>query len=138
MAHDVLQLVICAPERSPIESAAESVILPGAEGVFTVLPGHTPLLASLTSGVLVARASDGEKTFYAIHGGFAEVIENRVVVLADTVESAEDIDPARAEAARERAAARLKQPGEDMSLLRAEMALRRALTRLSAHSHEGY
>lgn len=137
-ARQVLHLEICTPERTPVRLEASEAIVPGALGVFTVLPGHTPLLATLGVGVLIAHTTAGEDRFFAINGGFAEVAQDRIIVLATTAESDHEIDPSRAEAARERAEQRLKPPlDEDVDMARAEMALRRALARLDAHRRVG-
>jgi F-type H+-transporting ATPase subunit epsilon len=135
---DTLKIEICAPERRPAACDATEVILPGSEGVFTVLPGHTPLLATLGTGVMTVFGVDRQEQFYALNGGFAEVNQDHVVVLTDTAESEHEIDVARAEAARDRAERRLKQREEAIDMARAEAALQRALARLAAKRQEGY
>lgn len=111
---------------------AAEVVVPGEYGVFTVQPGHTPLLSSLGIGVLVARPAQGEPQYFAVHGGFTEVSEDKVLILAQTAEETEEIDLARAEAAMERAERRLKTREEDIDDMRAELALRRAIARINA------
>jgi len=123
---------ICAPAFRPVTHEAESVIVPGEAGVFTVMPGHTPVLAALTSGVLVVRESGLQKKFYAVHGGFAEVREDTVRILADEVEPAESIDRDAAQADLERAVEGLKKPGMHGDLAKAELAAVRSRARIQA------
>lgn len=138
MADDVLTLEVCAPEAALVTLEVSEVMLPGESGVFTVHPGHTPLLSLLTPGVLIATDTAGEHHHFAVHGGFAEVRENQVRVLADTFEAQADIDVARAEAAEQRAEDRLRKPVENMDWNRAEVALARATARLRASEKHGY
>lgn len=138
MAEGLLQLKLSAPEHEPVEIEATEIVVPGSAGVFTVLPGHTPLLTTLTQGVLIAYRPDADAVFCAIHEGFAEVLGDRIVVLADTMELSESIDAARAQAARERAEERLQGPGHGRSVQRAEAGLSRAIARLQAQRREEY
>ncbi len=135
---DQIHLELCAPDHEPVELDAEQVIIPGADGVFTVLPGHTSLLTTLTRGTVIATAPGGEQEFFAVHEGFTEVKGDRIVILADTLERRSAIDRDRAESARERAQARLDKPDEDTVTNRAELALARAIARLQAHGGEEY
>lgn len=134
----MLTVEIATPGHAPRRFEAAEVVLPGESGVFTVLPGHTPLLASLTHGVLISYALDGGARFFAIHRGFAEVRDDLVTVMAMTIEDAAAIDAERAAAARERAEGRLKKPAADIDTARAEAALARAAARLQAHGGEEY
>jgi len=129
-APKVIKLELCAPQRELIELDVAEVVVPGAAGVFTVQYDHTPLLTTLTQGTLIAYGMDKSKRFVAVNGGFAEVRDNRVVVLTDTMESADKIDVKRAESARDRAESRIRKPSEDTDVARAEVALRRALARI--------
>ena len=138
MATETLAVKLCAPERRMVELSAQEIILPGEDGVFTVLPAHTALLSTLQAGVLMVYDDQAEVTFYALSGGFAEVRDDRVTVLADTLEAGQHIDLDRAQAARERAEQRLAKPGEETDVFRAELALHRALARISAHQETGY
>jgi F-type H+-transporting ATPase subunit epsilon len=138
LAEGVIELELNAPERDPIRLEAKEVMVPGAAGIFTVLPNHTPLLSTLTTGVVVAYGQGGKPEFFAVSGGFAEVIDDRIVILTDTVEMADTIDSERASSARERAEERLRKPPEDLDVMRAEAALQRALVRLQAHGREEY
>jgi F-type H+-transporting ATPase subunit epsilon len=126
-----LKLDIVTAERVVYSGDVDAVIAPGVEGQLGILPHHAPLMTMLQAGELVARKA-GQEEIMAISGGFLEVRPDRVIVLADQAERAEEIDFARAEAAKKRAEERLrdrKATGLDES--RAEAALRRALTRLS-------
>lgn len=124
-----LTLEIVTPDRALVREEVDEVELPGYEGYFGVLPGHTPLLATLKVGELWYRTGS-EKHFLAIAGGFVEVLPDRVTVLAQIAERAEDIDVARAEAARQRAEERLARPAHDVDLERARIAHIKSLVRL--------
>ena len=113
----------------------DEIQIPGSEGYFGVLPGHTPLLASLTVGELWYRKGT-EKTYLAIAFGFAEVLPDRVTILARLAERAEEIDTERAEAARQRAEQRLTDK-TDIDYERARAALLKAMTRLQVASRIG-
>jgi len=126
-----LKLDIVTAERVVYSADVDMVIAPGVEGQLGILPHHAPLMTILQAGELVARRG-GEEDSLAISGGFLEVRPDRVIILADSAERAEEIDVARAEAARKRAEERLrgrKVPGLDET--RAEAALRRAVARIS-------
>jgi F-type H+-transporting ATPase subunit epsilon len=127
-----------APGHDPVRLDATAVMVPGAAGVFTVLPCHTSLLSNIAPGVLIAQQADGESEFYAIHGGFAEVMDDRVTVLTDLLEHGETLDKARAEAAQEKARARIHKAHEREEFAAAEAALARATARLQAHAREEY
>jgi len=128
-----LSLDIVTPDRAIVSQQVDEVELPGADGYFGVLPGHTPLLASLQVGELWYRTGQ-EKHYLAIAFGFAEVLPDRVTVLAQIAERAEDIDVVRAESAKQRAEERVVQPQADMDFERARVALLKALTRLQVAS----
>src|SRR6266550_8382293 len=102
-----LTLEIVTPERVVFsEEGVDSVTLPGSEGELTVLPSHAPLMTELKPGPLVFRKG-GDEIDVALSGGFLEVRDDRVIILADTAERSDEIDAARAEEARRRAAAQL-------------------------------
>jgi F-type H+-transporting ATPase subunit epsilon len=125
-----LSLQIVTPERVVFqEEGVDSVTLPGVEGELTVLPRHAALMTALRPGALVFRRG-GVETDVALSGGFLEVRDDKVVVLADTAERSEEIDAARAEEARRRAAARLASRAEAIDAARALAALERATARL--------
>jgi F-type H+-transporting ATPase subunit epsilon len=130
-----LRLEFVTPERAIAHDDVDEVELPGLEGYIGVLPGHAPLLAALKTGEMWYRKG-GEKKFAFIAGGFAEVVADRVSILAQVAERAEEIDLARAEAAKRRAEERLARPGVvDMDFERARIALLRAITRLQVSRH---
>jgi F-type H+-transporting ATPase subunit epsilon len=124
-----IQLHIVSADRSLVNETVDEVEIPGADGYFGVLPGHTPLLALLGTGELWYRQG-AEKVYLSIAFGFAEVQPERVTILAQIAEKAEDIDVARAEAAKKRAEERLAQATADMDFERARIALIKSLIRL--------
>ena len=103
-----IDLQIVTPERLLVQEQVDEVEIPGSKGYFGVLPGHTPMLASLAVGELWYRKGQ-DKIFLSIAYGFAEVLPDRVTILARLAERAEDIDIERAESARRRAEERLAQ-----------------------------
>ncbi len=137
MAKRRLHLELRAPGHPPVSYEAEEVIIPGAAGILTVLPGHTSLLTTLGKGVIAAYDAKNEPRFFAVHDGFAEVLDDCIIILADTMELAENIDEARAEPAFERATERLLKPSDNTDIGRAEAALARSLARLQERAgHE--
>jgi F-type H+-transporting ATPase subunit epsilon len=128
-----IDLQIVTPERMLVHEQVDEVEIPGVEGYFGVLPGHTPLLAALAVGELWYRKGQ-EKTYLSIMYGFAEVLPDRVTILAQLAERAEEIDVERAEAARRRASERLDQRQTDVDYERARIALTKSLTRLQVSS----
>jgi F-type H+-transporting ATPase subunit epsilon len=127
---DRLTLELATPTRMVVTETVDEVVVPGSEGYFGVLPGHAPLLATLGIGELTYRIGREER-HVAVSGGFAEVRNDKVVVLADTAELPQDIDRTRAERARDRAEQRLSgRSQEETDFVRASAALARALTRL--------
>jgi F-type H+-transporting ATPase subunit epsilon len=128
-----LQLHIVTPDRALVNEQVDEVQVPGAEGYFGVLPGHTPLLASLGVGQLWYRK--GQEMHYLLMAfGFAEVLPDRVTILAQISEKAEDIDLSRAEQARKRAEERFSRPTVDIDFERARIALLKSLIRLQVAS----
>jgi F-type H+-transporting ATPase subunit epsilon len=128
-----LQLQIVSADRSLVNETVDEVEIPGADGFFGVLPGHTPLLAVLGAGELWYRQGQ-ERRYLAIAFGFAEVQPDRVTILAEIAERADEIDIARAEAARKRAEERIARPTVDMDAERARIALMKSLIRLQVAS----
>jgi F-type H+-transporting ATPase subunit epsilon len=123
------RLEIVTAERVVFSEDVDVVIAPGIEGQLGVLPHHAPLMTTLEPGELLVRKG-GEEFSLAVTGGFVEVRPDRIIILADAAERAEEIDVARAEEAKRRAEERLKEHAPEVDLLRAEAALRRSLTRL--------
>jgi len=128
-----LQLQIVSADRLLVNEQVDEVQIPGADGYLGILPGHTPLLATLQVGTLWYRQGQ-EKHFLAIAFGFAEVQPDRVTILAQIAEKADEIDVARAEAAKKRAEERLSKPATDMDFERARIAMLKALIRLQVAS----
>lgn len=124
-----LDLQVVTPDRLIVQEQVDEVEIPGAEGYFGVLPGHTPLLASLAVGELWYRKGQ-EKFYLSLAFGFAEVLPDRVTILARLAERAEDIDVERAEQARRRAEERLAQSKSDFDYERARVALTKSIMRL--------
>jgi len=133
MTKKSLTLEIVTPERMLLSEEIDTVVVPATFGYLGVLPNHAPLMAGLTSGVVRYRIGDASHRL-AISGGFVEVIKNKVVILADTAERAEDIDMLRARQAYDQACRLLRRPGEDTDEIRAEAAMKRALARIKAKS----
>ena len=128
-----LQLQIVSADRSLLNETVDEVVIPGFDGYFGVLPGHTPLLAVLSVGELWYRQGQ-EKHYVHIAFGFAEVLPDRVTILAQIAEKAGEIDVARAEAAKKRAEERLASPAVDIDAERARIALLKSLIRLQVAS----
>jgi F-type H+-transporting ATPase subunit epsilon len=124
-----LKFEIVTAERLVYSDDVDVVIAPGVEGQLGILPNHASLLTMLQPGELVVR-KEGEETEMFVSGGFLEVMQNRVTLLADVAERAEEIDIARAEEAKRRAEEQIKQAPPEIDLAVAEAALRRALARI--------
>ncbi len=123
------KLDIVTAERVVFSDDVDVVIAPGVEGQLGILPHHAPLMTMLLPGELLVRKG-GEEFYLAISGGFLEVRPDRIIVLADAAERAEEIDMARAEEAKRRAEERLSEQAPGLDMERAEAALRRSLARL--------
>ncbi|HVN96139.1 MAG TPA: F0F1 ATP synthase subunit epsilon [Syntrophorhabdaceae bacterium] len=130
----MLNLEIVTPEKTLVKEAVDMVEAKGAYGEFGLLPGHTQFLTTLEIGEV--RYMKGDKTTHlSISGGYAEVVEDKVVMLLDTAEFAEDIDIERAKKAKDRAETALKTAvSEDTEYRIYELALLRAITRISVAS----
>ena len=139
MLPEALQLTVVTPERELLQITAAEVTIPGLDGELGILPGHAPLITELGIGELHYQAKDSTKSVpLAILGGFAEVLPDRVTVLAEIAERAEEIDLMRAEAARGRAEKRIATPDPNIDWDRATTALRRALIRIQiARKYKG-
>ena len=124
-----IRLDIVTAERLVYSDDVDVVVAPGVEGELGILPHHAPLMTMLQPGELRVRKG-GEELFLAVSGGFLEVRPDRVIVLADAAEKAEEIDIARAEEAKRRAEGQLGLPAPDVDLARTEAALRRSIARL--------
>ena len=124
-----MKLDIVTAERVVFSEDVDAVIAPGMEGELGILPHHAPLMTMLQPGELRVKKG-GEESILAVSGGFLEVRPDRVIVLADTAERAEEIDVSRAEEAKRRAEERLHLHAPEVDLARAEVALRRSIARL--------
>jgi F-type H+-transporting ATPase subunit epsilon len=125
-----LLLEVVTPEGLLLREQVDEVIAPGEEGYFGVRPGHTPFLASLGIGSIMYRQGS-EKHYLTSFWGFCEVLPDRVNILAEVGERAEDIDPARAEQAKERAAQRMKTIRDEADYRAAQSEYMKAVVRLS-------
>ena len=123
------QLQIVTPERLVVETTAEELQIPGKNGYLGVLPGHAPLITELAVGEITYR-SGATTGRVAVAWGFAEVLPDKVTILAETAEKAGEIDVARAERSRQRAEERLTKGGTETDYARCQVALQRAETRL--------
>jgi F-type H+-transporting ATPase subunit epsilon len=127
-----LTLEIVTPDRAVAHDMVDEVEIPGADGYFGVLPGHTPLLALLQVGELWYRKA-GETFYVSLAFGFAEVLPDRVTILAQIAERAEEIDVARAEDEKRRAEAQLsRRVPSDAEMETARISMLKALVRLRA------
>ncbi|MDA8096869.1 MAG: F0F1 ATP synthase subunit epsilon [Clostridia bacterium] len=129
MTERLQHVLVVTPERLVYDEEARIVVVPGSEGDLGILPDHAPLITSLRTGLVRIRRGAVELGF-VISGGLLEIKNNRVTVLAGAAEHPEDIDLARARAARIRAERRLTAQGPDFDPERARAALMRAITRL--------
>ena len=124
-----IKLDVVSAERIVYSDDVDIVMAPGVQGQLGVLPNHVPLMTTLDVGELRVR-KDGEEFSVAISGGFLEVRPDRVIVLADAAERAEEIDLARAEEAKQRAQEQISHSTAEVDAAQAEAALRRAMMRL--------
>ncbi len=122
-------LKIITPDRVFYEGPVKMVEFNTVEGEIGVLPGHIPMTVIIKPGVLTITEEEGEKEA-ALHAGFAEILQEKVTILAEIVEWPAEIDERRAEAAKERAEERLRSPAPETDIARAEIALQRAVTRI--------
>jgi F-type H+-transporting ATPase subunit epsilon len=131
MLPEAIELIVVTPERQLLRQTVVEVVMPGLDGELGILPGHAPLITELGIGELRYRAAtSAQPALLAVLGGFAEVLPDRVTLLAETAERAEEIDVARAEAAKARAEKRLASNGTNIDWDRATIALQRAVIRI--------
>jgi F-type H+-transporting ATPase subunit epsilon len=126
---NTFQLEIVTPEKMVVKDTAEEMQIPGKDGYLGILPGHAPLITELAVG-LISYRKEGATQYLAVAWGFAEVLPDKVTVLAETAERADEIDVSRAEEARKRAEERLKSGNTETDFTRAQDSLERAETRL--------
>lgn len=133
-----IQLEVATPDRQVVSAAVSDLSMPGKNGYLGILPGHAPLLTELNVGEL-SYTQDRDKRFLALNWGFAEVLPDRVIVLAQTAERPEEIDVERAQRAKKRAEDRLSRVSDpDIDMERARVALERALARLATADRRGH
>ncbi|BDG45265.1 F0F1 ATP synthase subunit epsilon [Saccharococcus caldoxylosilyticus] len=125
-----IKVSVVTPDGPVYEADVEMVSTKAKSGELGILPGHIPLVAPLEISA-VRLKKEGKTQYIAVSGGFLEVRPDKVTILAQAAERAEDIDVARAKAAKERAERRLQSKQDDIDFKRAEMALKRALNRLN-------
>ena len=130
---DTIQLEIVTPERLVVNTTAEEVQIPGKTGYLGILPGHAPLISELSAGGEISYRTGTDVKRLAVAWGFAEVLPHKVTILAETAERAEDIDIARARAAKQRAEEELRKAGLEGNSA-AQDALKRADTRIEVAS----
>jgi F-type H+-transporting ATPase subunit epsilon len=132
---DTFQLEIVTPEKLVVNEAVEEAQIPGLNGYLGILPGHAPLITELAVGVITYRVEGVTKSL-SVAWGFAEVLPDKVTMLAETAERPEEIDVARAQKAKERAEQLLKSNDPDLDYDRAQDALKRAETRIEVASEK--
>jgi F-type H+-transporting ATPase subunit epsilon len=139
MLPEAIDLIVVTPERQLLRETVVEVTVPGPEGALGILPGHAPLMTELGIGELSYRtATSSQPVSLAIIRGFAEVLPDRVTLLAETAERAEEIDLNRAESAKTRAEKRLASSDPNIDWDRATVALERAIIRIHvARKHRG-
>jgi F-type H+-transporting ATPase subunit epsilon len=131
MLPESIQLIVVTPERQLLRESVVEVVVPGLDGQLGILPGHAPLMTELGIGELAYRTStSSQPVVLAVISGFAEVLPDRVTVLAETAERAEEIDLARAEEAKARAEKRLAAGDSNIDWDRANIALQRSVIRI--------
>lgn len=130
MADNLFKLKIITPDRIFYEGDVSLVEFNTTEGEIGVLKGHIPLTVVIAPGILTI-TEEGETKEAALHAGFAEILQDSVVIMAEIVEWPVEIDLERAKEAKERAEDRLRTKGPDVDVLRAEMAMQRALARIN-------
>lgn len=134
MIPEKLHLDIVTPERRVVSRELDEVVLPGVEGSFGVLPGHAPMLTALSAGV--AESKDGGKSeYFSISTGFVQVMPDKVTVLANTCERAEEIDAERARAKVEHYEKMLRESSAETDPDIVRVRLMKHLARLDAHAH---
>ena len=131
---DTFQLEVVTPEKILVKDSAEEMQLPGKNGYLGILPGHAPLITELAIGE-ISYTLRGVTKYLAVAWGFAEVLPDKVTLLAEAAERPEDIDVARAQEAKKRAEERLHQNGPELDYQRALNAVKRADVRLQVAAH---
>jgi len=134
---EAIELQVVTPQRHVLQETVQAIEIPGKEGYLGVLPGHAPLITELGIGILAYRKG-GETRYLTVIQGYAEVLPDRVIVLAEISERAEEIDVGRAQAARERAQAELaKTSAGSADWQERRLAVERALVRTQVVGKQG-
>ncbi|MCK4966438.1 F0F1 ATP synthase subunit epsilon [bacterium] len=131
MAGKSFNIDIVTPDTTVFSGEVTRFSAPSVDGYFEILYNHTPFLAALKIGIIALTDGEKRKKYFAVSGGFAEVYDNRVIVLAEAAEFMEKIDMARVQASKERALKRLAGKSPEVDVKRAQIALLRALNRIS-------
>lgn len=134
MYEESFKLQIITPNKVIFQDEASSVSAPGTQGGFQILYNHAPFISTIKVGELKVKDRNGRDLLFATSGGFVEAKDNTVVVLAETAESASEIDVQRAKAANERATKRIHAKDRDIDLERARHSMLRSLNRLRVAS----
>jgi F-type H+-transporting ATPase subunit epsilon len=133
---DTFQLEVVTPDKMVVKDSAEEMQIPGKNGYMGILPGHAPLISELGVGQISYR--NGNETHYlCVAWGFAEVLPDKVTILAETAERGEDVDCERAQKAKDRAEKRLASGDPEVDVERAQNSLAKANNRLEASAKEG-
>ncbi|MBK7227867.1 MAG: F0F1 ATP synthase subunit epsilon [Ignavibacteriales bacterium] len=125
-----LNLEIVTPSKSAFSGEIKSITVPGTKGRFQILKNHAPIISMFDIGMIKVELPDGKSDHYATAGGTIEVLDNKVLVLADSIEQVSEIDEERALKAKQRAEERLIEKKSDLNISRAQIALARALNRI--------
>jgi F-type H+-transporting ATPase subunit epsilon len=134
---DTLHLQIITPDKRLVHEDADQVQIPGKSGYLGILPGRAPLITELKAGEL-SYGKDGNTQYLAVTWGFAEVLPDKVTILTDAAERAEDIDVKRAQEAKSRAEQELREGSPELDYAAVNRALRRAEVRLEVAAHAGH
>lgn len=127
---DKFFLEVVTPQKAVISEDIQSISAPGSEGEFCALKGHTTFLTSLKIGSILYKDAAGNERMLFVNGGFAEVLPDKVTILAESAERRRDIDLTRAKEAQLRAERRLSDKAADIDIVRAQAALQRAIFRI--------
>lgn len=125
-----IKLEIVTPSKTAFSGAINSISIPGTSGAFQVLYNHAPILSSFEIGVIKISDSNNNELIFATSGGTIEVLENKILILAESLERPKEIDINRAEKAKDRAKERLASKSKEIDQSRAEAALQRAINRI--------
>lgn len=125
-----LKIDIVTPSKTIFKGEIKSITVPGTKGGFQVLKNHAPIVSTFEIGLIKVELPDSKINYYATAGGTIEVIDNEIIVLADSIELVSDIDTERAEKAKQRAEQRLAENNKDINIARVKTAIARADNRL--------